>query len=158
RRYRPAAVEGAISQLRRPGAAGWLLALVFACIVYAAFASGATSIPEDSRVQVGLAVAVVGAGIGVAAGVRGPGRSALAWAGAGLLGVFALLSAVSVVWSIAPDIGWLASNRAAEYAIAVAVVLVTAPSVRRAPQLALAALTGLAVLIALYALAGKIAP
>jgi O-Antigen ligase len=172
RRYRAPAMEGAtnltrdvdlggqgiVPLLRRPGYAGWLLALVLACSAYAVFASGATSIPEDSRVQVGIAVAVLLAGLGLASGELGAARSPLAWAGAAMLAFYALFSAISVAWSIAPDLGWLAANRAAEYAAVVAVLLVAAPSVRRAPELAVAALSALALAAVLYALAGKLIP
>ncbi len=144
--------------LRAPGYAGWVLAAVLACIAYAAFAGGATTIPEQSRTEYGIAAALLLAGLGLASGTLGAARSPLAWAGVGLLALFAFYSALSVGWSIAPDQGWLAANRAASYAALVAVVLVAAPAVRRAPELAIASLTALVVAVALYALAGKLLP
>lgn len=144
--------------LAAPGFAGWTLALVLACVTYAAFAGAATAIPEESRVQVGLAAAVLLAALGLASGALGVARSPLAWAGAGLLALFALYSTLSLTWSIAPDLSWLAANRAAEYAVLVTVVLIAAPSLPRAPKLAVAGLTGLAVVVALYALGGKLLP
>ena len=131
--------------LAAPGFAGWLGILVFACIAYAVFADGAAAIHEEGRVQVALAVAALLSGIGLATGALGFARSRPAWVGAGCLAVFALFCALSVVWSVAPDLSWIAANRAAEYTVLVAVVLVVAPSLYRAPEWALGLFTALAV-------------
>src|SRR4029078_9148330 len=96
----PLGAQRAVPLLRRPGYAGWLLALVLACSAYAVFASGATWIPEASRVEVGIAVGVLLAGLGLASGELGAARSPLAWAGAAVLALYALFSAISVPWSI----------------------------------------------------------
>ncbi|MEA2998718.1 MAG: hypothetical protein QOK17_551 [Sphingomonadales bacterium] len=141
-----------------PRLAGWLSILIFCCLAYAAFANGATAIHEESRVQIGLAAAVLVAAAGLATGALGVARSALAWAGAAGLAGFTLFCAISVSWSIAPDLSWVAANRAAEYAAVVAVLLVAAPSVYRAPEWALAAFAGLALCVAVYALGGKVLP
>jgi tetratricopeptide (TPR) repeat protein len=144
--------------LTAPGYAGWLLIGVFAAIAYAAFADGAAAVPEESHVQLALAAAVLLAGIGVAVGELGAARAPLAWAGTGSIAGFALYCALSVQWSLAPDLSWVAANRAAEYAALVVVVLLAAPSVRAAPAKALAALITLALAVSLYALGGKLFP
>ncbi len=154
----PAPRGGVAAVLAAPGAGGWLLALLLACCAYAAFASGATTVPEESRLQAGIAAALVLGGIGAAAGALGAARSPLAWAGAGLLALFGLWSALSVGWSLAPDVGWLASNRAIAYAIVVALALLCAPAVRGAPAAFAVGFTVIALAVALYALGGKIAP
>lgn len=155
----PAApLKGIAAALAAPGVGGWLLALLLACCAYAAFASGATAVPDESRLQAGIAAALVLAGLGLATGSLGAARSRLAWAGAGLLAAFALWSAISVGWSPAPDVGWLASNRAMAYAIATAAALVCAPAVRGAPVAFAAGFTLIALCVALYALGGKLAP
>ncbi len=156
----PAGVEGqTITRvITRPGYAGWLLALLFACVAYAGFANGATSIPEETRVQIAIALGILAAGVGLVTGAVGVARSPAAWAGVGLLGLFALVSAISVIWSLAPDNGWLAANRAAAYTAVVAIALIAAPSVRRAPQLALTGYLLVTVAVALYALGGKLFP
>ncbi len=152
-------MEGAgTRQLRLPDYAGWLLIGALACLAYAAFANGSSTIPEESRLQVAIAAGVLAAGLGLAAGALVPARSPLAWTGVGVLAGFALYSALSVGWSIAPDEGWLASNRAFAYAAFAAIVLLAAPSVRRAPELALAGFVVIGLAVALYALGGKLFP
>ena len=151
-------VERVRPALAAPGLAGWMLALLLACATYAAFAGGAAAIPAESRVQVGVAFAALLAGLGIASGALGAARSPLAWAGVALLGLFALFSALSVSWSAAPAESWLAANRAVEYTAVVAIVLVAAPSVARAQKLGLVMLTVLGLVIALYALGGKLFP
>jgi tetratricopeptide (TPR) repeat protein len=155
---RPNALSRTTDLVVAPGLAGWLSILIFCCLVYAAFADGAAAIQEESRVQVGLAVALLIAAAGLATGALGIARSALAWAGAGALACFALFCAISVTWSVAPDLSWIAANRAAEYTALVAVLLVAAPSLYRAPQWALGAFVGLALCVAAYALGGKVLP
>jgi hypothetical protein len=155
---RPSGLTRIADRVAVPGLAGWLSILIFGCLVYAAFANGAAAIHEESRVQVALAAALLIAATGFATGALGVARSAGAWAGAGVLAGFALFCAISVSWSIAPDLSWIAANRAAEYAALVAVLLVAAPSLYRAPEWALAAFVGLTVCVAVYALGGKVLP
>jgi hypothetical protein len=141
-----------------PAFAGWLAILIFGCIAYAAFADGAAAIDEESRVQVALAVAVLIAGVGLATGALAVARSGLAWAGAGALALFALLCALSVTWSVAPDLSWIAANRAAEYTALVTIALLAAPSLYRAPEWAVGAFVALTLLVAAYAIGGKVLP
>jgi O-antigen ligase/polysaccharide polymerase Wzy-like membrane protein len=155
RRFSPGSVLGA---LEAPGYAGWLLFGALAACAYAAFDHGATTVAQDSRSQLALAAGLLVTGVGIARGELGAARSPLAWAGAGLLACFAAFCALSVIWSIAPDESWIAANRAAEYAALVAIILVAAPSVVHAPEKALLCFFGLALVIALYALGGKIIP
>ncbi len=144
--------------LAMPGLAAWLLLIVGACVVFASFSGGATTVHDESRIQVALALAVALAGAGLYRGTLGTAAAPTAWRAAALFAGFAIFCALSVVWSIAPDLSWIATNRAAEYAAVVAVLLVAAPSVRRAPELAALAYLAFALVVAAYALGGKVLP
>src|SRR5206468_5368088 len=97
------------------GLGAWLLGLLVLAGIYAAFNNGATSIPQESRLQVGIAATGLLCGVGLAAGALRGGRAPLAWLGVALLGGFALWSALSTIWSAAPDQSWIAANRAVAY-------------------------------------------
>jgi O-Antigen ligase/Tetratricopeptide repeat len=147
-----------VAELTAGGFGPWLLALLALGMAYAAFAGGAIQIPEETRLQVGVAAAGGLAGVGVAVGgLRVPGAG-LAWAAVALLAAFALWSALSVAWSASPDGAWIAGNRALAYAAIVAIALVAAASARRAALLTAAALAAIALAVALYALGGKLVP
>src|SRR5687768_11498967 len=85
----------------------WLLAVLVAVAVYAAFAGGATAIPESSRVQVVLVALAAFSLAGVCLGRLRADAPPMVWAGIGLLGALAIWSGVSIEWSIAPDETWL---------------------------------------------------
>ncbi len=140
------------------GLGTWLLLLLVLAGVYAAFNNGATAIPQETRLQVGIAATGLVCGIGLAAGALRSGGSALAWAGVALLGGFALWSALSAFWSAAPDESWIAANRAIAYAVVLAIAIVATASSREAPRVVAYGLTGAALLVALYALGGKVVP
>jgi hypothetical protein len=151
-------VTRAVETASAPGLGPWLLGLIVLAGGYAAFANGAIAIPNESRLQVGIAAIGLACGLGLATGVLRPGRAPLAWAGIGLLAGFALWSAVSVAWSSAPDESWIAANRAIAYAAIAAIALVAASSSRGAPATVAVGITAVSLLVALYALGGKIAP
>src|SRR5436190_17035626 len=82
------------------------VALVVA-VLYAAFASGAIEIPDETRLQVGIAAISI---LTIAALLFGRGLlGAAGWpayAGLAALTGFAVWCAVSLVWSITPDETW----------------------------------------------------
>jgi hypothetical protein len=140
------------------GLGAWLLAVLVLAGLFSAFNNGATSIPQESRLQVGIAATGLVCGVGLAAGGLRAGRATLAWFGVALLSGFALWSALSALWSAAPDETWLAANRAISYSVVVAVAIVAASNTRAAPRGIAVGLATASLLVALYALGGKIVP
>ena len=140
------------------GLGAWLLALLVFAGIFAAFNNGATAIPQESRLQVGIAAIGLVCGVGLAAGALRAGRASLAWFGVAVLAGFALWSALSTLWSAAPDLSWLAANRAIVYSVVVAVAIAAASSTRAAPRGVAIGIAAAALLVALYALGGKIIP
>ena len=140
------------------GLGAWLLALLVFAGVFAAFNNGATAIPQESRLQVGIAAIGLVCGVGLAAGALRAGRSSLAWFSVAVLASFAIWSALSTLWSAAPDLSWLAANRAIVYSVVVAVAIAAASSTRAAPRGVAIGISAAALLVALYALGGKIIP
>jgi O-antigen ligase len=148
-----------VAELARGRSLGaWLLVLLALGVGYAAFAGGAIQIPDETRLQLGIAAAGLLAGIGIAIGGLRVPRAPLAWAGLAMLTVFALWSSLSAAWSASPDGSWIAGNRAFAYAAVAAIALLAAASVRRAALLTGVALFGVSLLVALYALGGKVVP
>ena len=153
-RERAARLREAVASL---GLGAWLLVALVLAGVYAAFDNGATSIPEESRLQVGIAATGLVCGIGIAAGGLRTGRT-IAWSGVALLAAFGLWSALSVLWSAAADESWIAANRAIAYAVVAGVAIVAAASTRAAPRGVAIGIAAAALLVALYALGGKVVP
>ena len=159
---RPGAPAGARStagtgMLSRP-VAGLVFALL-AAVGYAAFAHGATRPPAETRLQVAIAVVLA---LACAAwlwdgGLRVRARP-LGWAGIVLLVVFAAWTGVTVVWSIAPEGTWSQFNRTVAYVLVLVLAVTAGASDRRALVAAAAGFLGVAVVVALYALGGKVAP
>lgn len=136
-----------------------LLAAVLALLAYAAFAHGAARQPYEAWLEVGLVAVALGAGafglLGGAIRLRAP---RLALAGVALLALFAAWSGVSLAWSIAPYRTWAELNRAVAYTLVAGLGLAVGASVPRAVERFAAGWLGVALLVALYALGGKIAP
>lgn len=147
-----------LAALGSPGAAGWLLVVLLAAMAHAAFSDGGTGARDAMPWQVAIGASVVLGGVALAAGALDGSRSRIAWAGASLLVAYAAWTALSVAWSAAPDEGWLAANRAAGYAGAVAVALAIAPRIRSAPVAFSAAIAAIALAAAIWALLGRIFP
>lgn len=142
----------------RPGAA-LALALVAACL-YAAFAHGAVGLPDEARLQVGLAIVAVcaaGSWLVGAGGVRFA-APVEAWWGAGLLAAFAAWCGLSLLWSATPDRTWVELNRAIAYTLVVVLAIGAATSAPRAVERVAVGYLLVAVAVALYALGGKVAP
>src|SRR3954453_13673006 len=96
------------------------VALLAAC-AYAAVAHGAAASPAEPRLQgVLAAVAVWAAGAWLVEGSLRPRTTTAGWWGIGLLTAFAAWSALTVLWSVAPDRTWLEANRALSYALVAA--------------------------------------
>ena len=141
---------------RAPMALGAGLAVA---VLYAMFANGAIGIPQESRLQVGVAVLafaslaalLYGRGLRVAGGP-------LALPGIALLAGFAAWSGLSITWSIAPDESWLELNRAIAYTLVAGLALALGSSLPRAAERVALAYLGIATLAAAYALGGKLFP
>jgi hypothetical protein len=141
----------------RPGSAlvGFLLAL----IAYAAFAQGATSVTQQALVQTAAAIAVIiAAALWLWHGSLPLYAPRLAWIGLGMLSAFALWSGLTLIWSIAPDRTLLEASRAMTYAVVAGLGLAAASWWRPAAQRLAVGYLAIAVVIALYALGGKVAP
>src|SRR5436305_1992428 len=96
-----------------------LVALVAAC-TYAVFAHGGTGLPEEPRLQIGIAFVSIGAAIGWLFSRTLALRAASeAWIGVGLLAGFAVWCGVTLVWSVAPDHTWAEVSRGVAYTLVV---------------------------------------
>jgi O-antigen ligase len=132
--------------------------LILAC-AYAAFAQGATALPQETRLQVlvaGLTLAGLIAWLG--AGAPRPLVSRTALIGAGLLGAFAVWCGLSLLWTVDPANTWVELNRSIDYALVVALALAAASRVTAPAELVARGLLAVAVAVALYALGGKVIP
>jgi O-antigen ligase len=133
------------------------LALLVAC-AYAAFAHGAVRIPDETWLQVGLDVAAL-----LAAAAWLSRRQALqttreGWLGIALLTGFGVWCAITMLWSVTPDLSWLEANRSLAYAL----VVVLAVGLGTVSAIAIEGIAAgwliVASVVAVYALAGKVAP
>src|SRR3954447_22635044 len=131
-----------------------LVALLAAC-AYAAFANGAVALGNEAPLQIGLVVIALAA---LATGRAVPRAAPVAWAGVALLGAFAAWSALSLLWSVAPDLSWQSANRAAAYALVVVLALAAGTITPRAAERTALGLLALAVAVALWALRGRAFP
>lgn len=141
--------------------AGALLIALAAAGAYAAFARGAIDVSQEWRLQVAIAViALVAATVALTDArqrfMLPTGRLALT--ALALFGAFAAWTAVSMIYSVAPDLSWASLNRAIGYVLAVAVALAAGASVPRAAQRFAAALLVAVLAVAIFALGGKMAP
>ena len=128
-------------------------------MVYATFASGAIGIPQESRLQIGVAVLAFAALAALLFGrdLRMAGGS-LAVPGIALLAGFAAWSGLSIAWSIAPDESWLELNRGIAYTLVAGLALALGSSLPRAAERVALGYLAIATAAALYALGGKLFP
>lgn len=157
---RSSAAEGAASSPADRGRTPRLLlgALLLA-LLYAAFADGATDLPQESWLQLMiLLVAVAGTGAWLYGGGVRPAASRTAWIGVAMLVAFAVWTGVTILYSVAPDRSWLSLNRALAYAVVTVLAIAIGASVPRAPERVARGLALLVVPVALYALGGKTVP
>ncbi|WP_354699124.1 O-antigen ligase family protein [Paraconexibacter sp. AEG42_29] len=139
---------------------GLLVALLITT-TYAVFAHGATDTPSETRVQLALAVLAlptVGAlAVGGRTALRADGlRSARV--GLLLLLAFAVWSALTMLWSVAPSSTWTEVNRAVAYALMAGLGFVVAANLPRALERLAVGFLGLVVVVALYGLGIKTIP
>lgn len=126
---------------------------------WAIFANGATSLPNEARLQISIAalalVTLAGLLFSPRVRLRTPVEALVALV---LLVLFAAWSGWSLTWSVAPDQSWVQLNRWAAYALVTALALVVGSSLRDAPRRAAVGFVVIAAAVALYALGGKTLP
>jgi tetratricopeptide (TPR) repeat protein len=151
------AAAGTRTQTAWPGAA--LVAFLVVLTGYAAFAHGSTSLQGQARIQVAVAAGLtIAAAIWLWHGALRLSASRTAWIGVGLLALFAVWSGLSLAWSVAGDRTWLELNRAITYALVVLLALAAGSWWRRAADGLAIGYLAAAMLVALYAVGGKLAP
>lgn len=144
---------------QRPPSAIVLLVALLGAAGYAAFAGGAVRLPEETWLQVGLALlAILAAAAWLGPGSLRPAASPYAIAGLVGLVLFAAWTGASLLWSVAPADTWVEVNRALAYALVVAVALAAGSTAPRAIGRVAGGYLVIATAVALWALAGKVAP
>lgn len=135
-----------------------VIALVAAC-AYAVFAHGAVGLPEEPRLQIGLALlGIVASVCWLLSGTLRLRAPAIAWFGVALLALFAVWCGVTMLWSVAPDRTWAHINRAAAYTLLVVLAIAAGSSALRGIERVAMGWLVVAVACALYALGGKVIP
>jgi hypothetical protein len=154
-----AASDQALAGPRSTRAGGALLGGLLAALLYAAFAGGAASYPHAARLQAGLCVlAALAVGALLWRGDLRLSGSPAGWIGLGLLAAFAAWTGLSLAWSVAPSGTWVELNRAISYVLIVALALLAASWYPRAIWHGALGYAAIALVVALYALGGKVAP
>ncbi|MEA2372613.1 MAG: hypothetical protein QOH12_3007 [Solirubrobacteraceae bacterium] len=135
-----------------------LLGLILAC-AYAAFAQGASALPQETRLQVLVAgLALAGLIVWLGTDAPRPFASRTAVIGVGLLGAFAAWCGLSLLWSVAPADTWVELNRAIDYALVTGLALAAASRAAAPAELAARGMLAVTLAAALYALGGKVLP
>ncbi|MEA2157419.1 MAG: hypothetical protein QOE11_3559, partial [Solirubrobacteraceae bacterium] len=158
---RVAATPMGVRPVRRPRSrsGGALVAALVAACAYAVFAHGASGLPEEPRLQIGLALVAVLASVGwLFSGTLRPRAPLVAWVGVGLLAAFAVWCGVTLLWSVAPDRTWGYINRSVAYTLVVVLAIAAASSAPRVIERIAYGWLAVALACALYALAGKVMP
>src|SRR3954469_9670439 len=136
-----------------------LLIALLAASAYAAFAQGATDPDTETRLQVAFAALLA---LGTAVWLWGAGlrvrATPLGWLGVLLLLGFAAWTGTTVLWSISPDSTWTELNRVLGYVLVLLLALSVGASWPRSLEAVAVGYLVVALLVALYALGGKIAP
>ncbi len=147
------------TRVRTPRSGVALLAALVAVCAYAVFAHGAVGLPEEPRLQIGLALLGVGGAVGLlltrTLSLRAPAE---VWIGVGLLAGFAVWCGITLLWSVAPERTWAHINRAVAYTLIVVLALTLASSLPRAIERFAYGWLAVALACAFYGLAGKIIP
>jgi hypothetical protein len=140
-----------------PRYAGWAastaLAAAFAAVAFAG--KGGNDLGRTTGVEIALIlVCGIGAAIGVAYGRSGRhGRGSLL-----LFGALAALTAISIFWSIAPDLTWVEADRTFAYFAVFAAGVAAGRLAPHAYGVVLRGLLGAVAVITLYALASRVWP
>ena len=141
----------------QPGTA-LLVALVAAC-TYAVFAHGGVGLPEEPRLQIGVALVSIGAAIGwLSSRTLSLRASTEAWIGVGLLFGFAVWCGITLLWSVAPDDTWAQVNRGVAYTLVAVLAIAVGSSAPKAIERVASGWLVVALVCALYALGGKLIP
>lgn len=149
-------VAGAV---RAGGAPERLAAALVVAILYAAFAHGAVSSPDEPRLQVAVAaIAALAGAVWLWGGSLRIAAPALGWAGVSLLAAFTVWSGVSLAWSVYPNGTWLEVNRYLTYVVVLLLALMLGASTRRAIRLVQFGFLAVATLVTLYAVGQKLVP
>jgi tetratricopeptide (TPR) repeat protein len=136
-----------------------LLIALLACVLFSAFASGATAPPQESWLQlVLLALTVFAAGAWLYGGGIRISASPAAWAGVALLAAFAVWTGLTILWSVLPDRSWIELNRGLAYVVALMLGIAVGSSLPDALGRVIGGMAIVVAPIALYALGGKTLP
>ena len=152
-------VDVPVARIRTPRSGLALFAALVAVCAYAVFAHGAVGLPEEPRLQIGLAFVGVGAAIGLlltrTLSLRAPVE---VWVAIGWLVGFAVWCGITLLWSVAPERTWAHLNRAVAYTLVLVLALSLASSLPRAIERFAYGWLVVALACAFYGLAGKIIP
>lgn len=136
-----------------------LAAALLALVLYAAFSHGAVGSPAGVRLQVVLAAVAAAAGAAwLWTGTLWLSAPRLAAVGIGLLAAFAVWSAVTLHWSVAPGNTWREFNLALTYVIALVLAVALGASSERSVTLISEGFLLVAVAVTLYGLGQKLIP
>jgi hypothetical protein len=132
---------------------------LLALTVYAVFAHGAIQSPAEPRLQVATAaIAAVAAGACLWMGTLRFAAPRVALAAVALLIGFAMWSALTLAWSVAPDLTWIEFNRLVAYLLILGLAIVLGASAPRALPLVTAGFFGLILAVTAYAIGQKVLP
>jgi O-Antigen ligase len=136
-----------------------LAAALLAVCLYAAFDHGAAAGGANERVQLALAaVSAAAAAAWLWSGRLTLKAPAIVWAGVALLVGFAVWSAITLAWSVAPDQTWSECNRAITYVLFLVLAIALGSSSSRAPELISVGFLAIALAVTAYALGQKLLP
>lgn len=142
------------------GFSTWLLVGLLFVAGAIGLTGGGISTQPAGRLEIATALLAAIAALGISGGrmpmsIKAPGA---AWIGVCLLFGFALWSLLSIHWSVFPEGSWLAGNRAFGYAMVAGLTLVAAGATARAAEKTAIGLAVIGVVVALYAISGKLFP
>ncbi|MDX6668654.1 MAG: hypothetical protein QOK04_2034, partial [Solirubrobacteraceae bacterium] len=148
-----------VGRKRTPAPATALVGALLAVVAFAAFAHGATHVRSEGPLQAGVAlVFVIATAVWLWHGRLALAVPATAWTGLALLAAFTVWTGITLAWSVAPDRTWIELNRAIAYVLIVLLAFAAGSWHERALEQVTIGYLCLAVVVALYALGGKIAP
>ena len=153
------ATRAGVRQARRPKPGTTLLVALVAACTYAVFAHGGVALPEQARLEIGIAFVSIGAAIAWLFSRSLSLRAATeAWIGVGLLLGFAVWCGVTLLWSVAPDDTWAQTNRGIAYTLVAVLAIAAGCSAPKAIERVANGWLVVALACALYALGGKLIP
>jgi hypothetical protein len=148
-----------VGRKRTPAPATALVGALLAVVAFAAFAHGATHVRSEGPLQAGVALLfLVATAVWLWHGRLALAVPATAWAGLALLAAFTVWTGITLAWSVAPDRTWIELNRAIAYVLVVLLAFAAGSWHERALEQVAIGYLCVAVVVAVYALGGKIAP